>query len=603
MKPSRKSARNLWQDRLSALKNVPPCLRLLWETGPGLVSAGIALRFAVALVPLATLWVAKLIIDAVAAHRGVTGHIWILLGAEFALAAIASILGRVIDYCDGRLGDRFARDVSARVMQHAATLDLASFEDPVFYDRLERARVQANDRVWMLNAVGRLIQQSVTLISLAAGVFAYSPLLFLLLAGAVLPAFFGESHFAFLSYSLAYSLTPLRRELDYLRELGTKKESAKEVKLFRLGDFLRNRFIAVSDEVNTRNARLAARRLRAGVALSFIGSLGYYAAYAAVVLRALRGEISIGELTFLAGALAGCSSQIQQVFSTFTGIADQALYLGDLFHFFAMQPKILTREIACPAPRRLEAGFDFQNVTFVYPDTSRRVVDRLNFRIDSGESIAIVGENGQGKTTLVKLMTRLYDPTGGRILLDGVDLRDYDLESLHRKIGVIFQDFTRYDLTVRENIAAGRMELREDDAALQEAAMLSGADRVVERLPAGLEQMLGRRFADGLDLSGGEWQKMALARGYLRDAEILILDEPTASLDAQAEYEVFQRFADLTEGKMAILISHRFSTVRTVDRIVVLENGSIREQGTHDQLIVRGGSYARMFSLQASKYR
>ena len=602
-----KSTWRPWQDRLSALKNLPPCLRLLWETGPGLTTAAIAFRLIVALLPLATLWVGKLIIDAVvsaAAHTGpAPSRIWILLGIEFAIAATGSVLGRVIDYCDGRIGECFSRDVSIRVMRHAGTLDLASFEDPVFYDCLERARVQANDRIWMLNAVGRLLQQSVTLISLSAGVLAYSPLLFVLLVGAVLPAFFGESHFAFFAYSLAYSLTPLRRELEYLRDLGTKKESAKELKLFGLGEFLRSRFLDVNNEVIARSRRLAVRRLRAGALLSVVGSLGYYGAYAIVVFKTLHGQLSVGELTFLAGALAGCSLQIQQVFSTFTGIADQALFLSDLFQFLAMKPRIRSGAHAIPAPRRLREGFEFRNVSFVYPGASRVVLDRLNLRIEAGERIAIVGENGRGKTTLVKLMTRLFDPTDGCILLDGVDLREYDLESLHRKIGVIFQDFARYDLTVRENIAAGRIESRHQDHQLLAAALCSGADEVLARLPDGLDQMLGRRFADGVDISGGEWQKVALARGYLRDAEILILDEPTAALDAKAEYEAFQRFTDLTQGKMAVLISHRFSTVRTVDRIVVLEGGSIRENGNHEQLMTQGGSYAHMFSLQASRYR
>ncbi len=606
MKSASKSSWNPWRDRIAALKNLPACLRLLWETGPGLVTAAVAFRFLVALVPLGALWIGKMIIDAVVAstqHPGVMPpHIWIFLAAEFAIVATGSILGRAVDYCDGRLGDRFSRDVSVRVMKHAATLDLASFEDPAFYDRLERARVQANDRVWMLNAVGRLLQQSVTLISLSAGVLAYSPLLFLLLIGAVLPAFFGESHFAFLAYSLAYSLTPLRRELDYLRELGTRKENAKELKLFGLASFLRERFLAVNDEVIGRTQKLAARRLWVGAVLSVIGSLGYYAAYAFVVIRTLHGQLTVGELTFLAGALAGCSTQIQQLFSTFTGIADQALFLSDLFQFFAMEPKIRVAAEPLPAPRRIQEGFDFEDVSFVYPETCRCVIDRLNLHIDAGERIAIVGENGQGKTTLVKLMTRLYDPTAGRVLLDGIDLRDYDLESLHRKIGVIFQDFARYDLSARENIAAGTIELRNNDLRLYDAAVLSGADRVLDRLPDGLDQMLGRRFEEGVDLSGGEWQKIALARGYLRDAEVLILDEPTAALDAKSEYEVFERFTELTEGKTAVLISHRFSTVRTVDRIVVLENGSIREQGSHEKLMVLGGSYASMYSLQASRY-
>jgi ATP-binding cassette subfamily B protein len=490
-----------------------------------------------------------------------------------------------------------------RVMRHAATLDLQSFEDPDFYDKLERARVQANDRIGLLNALGRLLQQTVTLVSLSAGVLAFSPLIFGLMIVAMLPAFLGESHFAFLSYALGYSLTPLKRELDYLRDLATRKESAKELKLFGLGPYLRDQFNANNDEVIGQNQRLAARRLRMGALWAVIGSFGYYGAYAFLVFRALRGTLTIAELTFLAGALAGASGQIQMVFSTFTGIADQALFLTDLFELFSTEPKIRNAAYPLPAPRAIRDGFEFRNVSFAYPGGRKLVLDAVDLRIGSQERIALVGENGQGKTTLVKWMTRLYEPTAGRILLDGIDLREYDLDALHRMMGVIFQDFMRYDLTARENIAAGRIEDRGQDERLAEAAYQSGARELLNRLPGGLNQMLGRRFESGVDLSGGEWQKIALARAYLRDARILILDEPAAMLDAKAEYEVFERFAELAKGKMAILISHRFSTVRMSDRIVVLEGGAIREEGTHAQLIDRGGRYAGMFELQAASYR
>lgn len=596
-----------WKDRLAALKNIPPVLKLLWESSPRLVATGLVFRFVVALLPLAALAVGRLIIDLIVAntrqHGPLPREIWYLLAAEFLLAAVGSILGRAVDYCDGRIADQFAREVSIRVMDHAATLDLSSFEDPAFYDKLERARVQANDRVGMLNALGRLIQQSVTLISLSVGVMWFSPLLFALLVFAVVPAFVGESHFAFLGYSLAYSLTPLRRELDYLRDLGTKKEGAKELKVFGLGRFLRDRFSAINNEVIERNQHLAARRLRAGALLSVIGSLGYYCAYAFVVFQTLSGKLSIGDLTFLAGALAGSSSQIQMVFSTFTGIADQALFLSDLLEFFSVKPRIQTAAHPIPAPRKIQDGFEFQNVFFQYPGTERAVLHDFNFRIHAGERIAVVGENGQGKTTLVKLISRLYDPTAGRILLDGVDLRDYDLSEYQSKIGVIFQDFVRYDLSARENIAVGRIERKDDEARILESARKSGAAPLLSRFPHGLDQMLGRRFEEGVDLSGGEWQKFALARAYMRDAEILILDEPTAALDALAEYEVFRRFTELTEGRIAILISHRFSTVRMADRIVVLQGGVIREEGSHDQLMRQGGGYAGMFELQAASYR
>jgi ATP-binding cassette, subfamily B, bacterial len=596
-----------WRDRFDALKNLPPVLKLLWGSGPRLVTAAMILRMAMALLPLAALWVGKLIIDLVveaARHPGAaSSRIWWLLGIEFVIAATGSILGRASDYCDTRLADQFSRDVTLKVMQHAATLDLTSFEDPVFYDKLERARVQATDRVGMLNALGKLLQQAVTLLSLALGVLAFSPPLLGLMVVTVIPAFLGECHFSLLAYSLAYSLTPLRREMDYLRDLGTRRESAKELKIFGLGPFLSEWFTATSDEVISRNGSLAWRRLRAGALLAIVASLGYYGAYALLVIRTMQGALTVGALTFVGGALAGTSSQIQMLFSTFAIIGDQALFLTDLLQFFAVKPTIRNRIHAVPLARPIQTGFEFRDVSFAYPGTSRLVLNKLNLTIGARERIAIVGQNGEGKTTVIKLLMRLYEPTAGQILLNGIDLREYDLPDLHKQIGVVFQDFTRYDLSARDNIAVGRMEARYKDAALLEALKKGGNQNLLARLPDGLEQMLGRRFEGGVDLSGGEWQRLALARAYLRDAQILILDEPTAALDATAEYELFQRFTDLTEDKTAILISHRFSTVRMVDRIVVLEGGSVHEEGSHDQLMTRDGSYAHLFALQAGPYR
>jgi ATP-binding cassette subfamily B protein len=596
-----------WRDRLAALRNVPPVLRLVWKAAPKVVAAGLVLRVFSALTPLAALAISKWIIDLVVAavkHPGpLPQQIWFLLGAEFLVAAVGNILGRAIDYTDARLADEFTREVSLRVMAHAARLDLATFEDPVFQDKLERARLQATDRIGMLNSMGRLLLQSITLVSLSIGVIVYSPWLFAVLVICVAPAFAGESHFAFRGYALAHSLTPIRRELDYLRVVGSGKESAKEVKVFGLGGFLQSRYGVLTDGVIRRNRELTRQRLWWGSALAIVGSVGYYASFAYLVWRTLLGEISVGTLTFLAGAIAGSSAQLQGVFSLFSSISDQALFLTDLVDFLAIEPRIQSKPNAIPAPRPIRQGFEFREVTFHYPGSERLVLDHLNFRIERGEHIALVGENGQGKTTLVKLMARLYDPTSGAISLDGVDLREYDVEDLQREIGIIFQDFVRYDMPARMNIGVGRVEETDQDESLWTAAKKSRADRTLERLAGGLDQMLGRRFEGGVDLSGGEWQKFALARAYLRNAQVLILDEPTAALDAVAESEVFARFAELARSSTAILISHRFSTVRKAGRIVVLEGGRIREQGTHEQLVMIRGRYARLFELQAANYR
>jgi len=596
-----------WKQRLVALRNIPPVLRIVWASGPGVISAGMSFRVAAALIPVAMLSVSRLIIDAVVAsttgRHALAPGFWWLVALEFSLAALGSILGRTVGYFDSLFADRFTRHVSIRVMEHASRLDLAAYEDPVFYDKLERARVQATDRIAMIQATGTMLQQAITVATFSAGILLFSPWLLLLLIVCLVPAFLGESHFAFLGYSQNFRQTPVRRQMDYLRVLGASKESAKELKLFGLSSFLVRRYSELSDSIYSQNVALARRRLWAGALLSLLSATGYYSAYAYVVYRTVLGDLSVGTMTFLVGSIAGASTNIQAIFSTFSSIADQSLFLTDLLELFALRPKVQSPPNALPVPRPVRSGFEFRNVTFAYPGTTRLILNRLNFRLEPNERVALIGENGQGKTTIVKLLTRLYDPTEGQILLDGVDLREYSLEDLCHEIGVIFQDFMRYEMSAADNIAMGRIEDRQDLHKLQNAARKSLADTVVAQLPNAYEQMLGRRFEGGVDLSGGEWQKIALARAYLRDAQLLILDEPTASLDARSEHDVFQRFADLTRGKMALLISHRFSTVRMADRIVVLQDGQIAEEGSHSRLMATGGLYSEMFELQAASYR
>jgi ATP-binding cassette, subfamily B, bacterial len=565
------------------------------------------LRAIRALLPLASLWVPKLIIDAVIAfvtHKtGNLAHIWKLVGIELGLAILSDILGRLNTLCDSLLGDRFTDLISVRLMRHATELDLASFEDPVFYDKLERARRQTNGRLTLLSSLLNMGQDTLTLISLSAGLIVFSPWLMALLIAAVIPAFLGETHFTKLTYSVHFQWTPQRRMLDYLRYLGASAQSAKEVKIFGLGRHLAQRYHQLSNDIYNENKKIAIERASIGSALNVVSTCGYYGAYVVVLARTLSGGISIGTFTFLTNAFARSRMYIERILSGFNDISEQAIFLQDLFEFFEMQPSIRSNPMAIPAPRPIRQGFEFRNVNFSYAGSDRLVVQNINFRLYPGEKIALIGENGAGKTTLVKLLARLYDPTAGEIFLDGHDLREYDVEDLRREIGVIFQDYMRYDMLIRENIGFGNIDSLTDHSRMETAARKSLAKDLISRFPNGYDQMVGRRFDGGVDLSGGEWQKLALARAYMREAQLLILDEPTATLDARAEYEVFQRFSELTKGRTAVLISHRFSTVRMADRILVLAGGEIREQGTHEHLLALGGRYAELFELQAAGYR
>jgi ATP-binding cassette subfamily B protein len=624
-----------WRERVAALRYVPPLLGLVWRTHRGYMLAIVVLRVVRAFVPIAALWVAKLIIDFVQAAQGAPPdweRLTRLVLLELAIVIGGEVLARASVLVESLLGDLFSNRISVRLMEHAATLDLAQFEDPEFYDHLERARRQTVGRIGLLTQLLGMGQSTLTLLTLGSALLAYNPWLVLLLVAAIVPAFVGETHFASLGYSLLYRWTPERRQLDYLRFVGASDKTAKEVQMFGLAGWLTERYRVLSDRFYLENRKLSIRRAAVSTALSVFGSLGYYAAYAIILVRTVEGAITIGTLTFLAASFSRSRDLIQGLLLGAGDIYEQSLYLKDLFAFFEVEPTIRSLAGAPRVAQPVRTGFVFDDVGFRYPGSDRWAVRHVNFSIAPGERIALVGENGAGKTTLTKLLARLYDPSEGRILLDGRDLREYDLASVREAIGVIFQDFVRYDMAFDENIAVGEIAEARDylaavggapaeangapradgsngaapptpPRAIAAAAEQSLAASLLPRLPAGYRQMLGRRFEGGVDLSGGEWQKVALARAYMREAALLILDEPTAALDARAEYDVFVRFNELMAGRMAVVISHRFSTVRMADRILVLEGGAVAEEGTHEELLARDGVYAELFQMQAAGYR
>ncbi len=605
-------------ERLKTFRHLGRLFAQMWRTSPWLMGLSIALRLVVAIQPPLVLLLTKLIIDEVVKQTalGVPGPelsdwlasgrltplLW-LLAAELVLVLARDGFNRAINVVDNILGESHSNAVSLELMEHAAKLDLKHFEQSEYQDRLERARRQASSRSTVISQVFGQAQAMITAIALAAGLFFYAPLLIGLLALAIVPAVWGEFRFNRLAYWISHNRSPERRQLEYLRQIGASADSAKEIKLFGLGGFLSGRFQTLSQQILIENRNLSIKRAWQTGALAGISTLTYYAAYAYIVWRTLHGEFSIGTLVFLSGSFSQLNGYLQQILIGFTQIAGQSLYLDDLFSFFEIEPTILDPKHPKPFPLPVKQGIVFENVGFRYPGSETWAVRNLSFTVPAGETLALVGENGAGKTTIVKLMTRLYDPDEGRITLDGIDLKDFATEDLRTHIGVIFQDFLRYSFTASDNIGVGRIEVADDRQRVIAAAEQSLADSVIRKLPEGYDQMLGRVFLKGQDLSGGEWQKIAIARAYMRNAEIIILDEPTAALDARAEAEVFTRFKNLAEGTTAVLISHRFSTVRMADRIVVLADGKVVEAGTHEELMAEAGRYAELFELQAQGYR
>ncbi|MDB5506069.1 MAG: transporter ATP-binding protein [Devosia sp.] len=605
-------------ERLKTVRHLGRLFAQIWATSPGLVAASLVLRLVIAVQPPLVLLFTKLIIDEVVKQtalgapgpaigdwfaNGRLTPMLLLLAGEFALVLSRDLINRAIQLVDTLLGEMHSNRVSLDLMRHADRLDLKHFEQSEYQDKLERARRQASSRSTVLSQVFGQAQSVVTAVALAAGLILYAPLLILLMAVALAPAVWGEFRFNRLAYWISHNRSPERRQLEYVRQIGASAESAKEIKLFGLGDFLAERFGTLSAQIYAENKKIGIERTIWSASLGAISTLAYYAAYGYIVWRTLNGEFTIGDLVFLAGSFSGLNGYLQQILIGFTQIAGQSLYLDDLFSFFDIEPTVLDPVDPKPFPQPIRQGIVFDNVGFKYPESERWITRNLNFTIGAGETVALVGENGAGKTTIVKLLTRLYDADEGRITIDGIDLKDFAGTDLRANIGVIFQDFLRYAMTARENIGVGRIEASGDLERIMRSANQSLADEVIEKLPQQYDQPVGRMFNKGQDLSGGEWQKLAIARAYMREAQIIVLDEPTAALDARAEAEVFSRFKNLSSDATALLISHRFSTVRMADRIIVLNEGQVLEAGTHEELVALGGRYAELFELQAAGYR
>lgn len=594
------------KDSFKALKTVPRFFKEIYKSSPLLFITNTISRLINAFTPVVILWVGKLIIDEIILQISLEESnlrmLWIYVGIEFGVAILSDLLSRLINLTDGLLGDLYSNDSSEKIIRKTAELTISQLEDPEFYDKLDRARSQTRSRVELMSNVLGQIQTMISIVSLIAGLVYFEPVLIFILILSVIPSFINEAKFSNTRYSVARSWTSERRELDYLRLIGANNQTAKEIKLFGLTDFIADRFRILSREYYLINKRLSIRQSVLGSIFNILGILSYYGAFIFIILRVIVGVITIGGLTFLSGSFNRLRSSLQGFFSNFTRISESALYLQDYFDFIDLSVE-QTEEARTPLPEKIVHGFEVQNVHFSYPGSDSEVLKGVSFRLKAGEKMAFVGQNGTGKTTLIKLFLRFYDPTEGEILLDGINIKDFDVNEYRLRFGVIFQDFFKYEFTLRENIAVGNIAEIENDEKIKYAASRSLAEQVIAEMEDGLEQRLGRRFASGQELSGGQWQKVALARAYMKDADVMILDEPTSALDAQAEYDVFKRFIGLTQGKTSIIISHRFSTVRMADRILVLKDGQVLELGTHEELMENPKLYAELFKLQAAGYQ
>jgi ATP-binding cassette subfamily B protein len=580
---------------------------LVWQSSPRLTVLLGGLTLLGAGIPLAIAWVGKAIVDAaVAHHRDSTVH-WVAV--ELCLVVAQAAVLRALALVRGLLGARLGLDINVRILEKALTLELRHFEDPDFYDRLTRARREASVRpISVVTESFQLVQNVLTLFGYAGLLFSFSPWAVLGLLLAALPATLAEMRFSQQAFRLRNWRSPDSRRLLYLEYVLANDDHAKEVKLFGLGPMLLGRYRSLGETFYKEDRQLALRRAGWSYALSLVGTLTFYGCYAVVAVAAAAGKLTLGLMTLYVVAFRQGQQAFQSILTALGGMYEDNLYMSNLFECLAIPTGRVVPPVAAAAllgPADLaERGIRFEDVGFRYPDAEGWALRHVSLFIPHGQSLALVGQNGAGKTTFIKLLTRLYTPTEGRILLDGLDLQTWDDAVLRSRLGVIFQDFNQYQFRFRENVGVGSVEHLEDAPRVHRAVEEGGATELLAGLAEGLETPLGRWFKDGTELSGGQWQKVALARAFMREeADILVLDEPTAALDAEAEHAIFQRFRELARGRTTLLISHRFSTVRMADRIVVIEHGQLVEQGTHAELMALGGRYAHLFTLQAKGYQ
>jgi ATP-binding cassette subfamily B protein len=599
------------KDTTDALRNTPYAFQLVWKASKTHTLLSFGMIPFIALMPAAQSWVGKMIVDQIlgAINMGadVNQGISMVLpyvAAEFGLLFLRTLLNSLQGLSNNVLRSMLARHVNTLIIEKAIGLDLQYYEDPVFYDSMQNARMRSDSSALaIVTAISQVAQQLITLVSLVILLVGFSPWLAVVVILAAIPNFLSNSRFAEMSFRALTRRAPEARLLRYIETLLTSNESIKEVKLFGLGEALKNRYLKLSTQFLEEDRVIARKNTFASLAWGMLSNLAYYASYIWVIIRTIAQAVTLGDMTMFLSVFRQSQTAVQQLLRNFSSLYENNLYLDNLIDFLQVEPALVSVEDGIIAPAPIEKGIRFENVSFRYPGSEKMVLKNINLFIEAGESIALVGLNGAGKTTLIKLLTRLYDPTEGRITIDGIDLREIDLKSLHQRFGVIFQDYVCYQFSVRENIGFGQIEDLDDHSRIEEAANKGGADEVVAELADGYDTVLGRRWNRGHELSGGQWQKIALSRAFMRKAEVLILDEPTSALDAEAEYQIFLRFRELMEGRIAVLISHRFSTVRMADRIVVLSEGCIVELGSHQELIALNQGYAHLFNLQAEGYR